>query len=347
MHNSNLAENTVSATYIESKIDGNSYCKTNGQFTRHLRSNGLTYQTYYEMYVTKVSPKCYCGAALTFYQNNETYANSCGDPKCVGNTISKSKQGWTEGQRLSDSANKKIAALLKTEEQKADQLSKAKRTFKARYGVNWVSEMIAQKEKSKKTKLEKYGTENYNNSKKASLSRIARTIEDKNASNQQRRATNLERYGIENVLLSKTTPSKINKGNSSIKDYRLPSGKTIGVRGHEPFALDVIFNDLKYQESDVIIHNDYSAYAIEIFEYEAVNRHQMKYYPDIYIPKENKIIEVKSQWWWDGNGAEAYKSRLENNLRKRKIVLDKGYTYEVWIFENKHAYKVLKDDNDF
>jgi hypothetical protein len=60
-----------------------------------------------------------------------------------------------------------------------------------------------------------------------------------------------------------------------------------------------------------------------------------------------KIIEVKSRWWWDGNGSEKYKSRLKNNLKKRQAVLDKGYIYELWLFENKNNYKILKNDTDF
>jgi hypothetical protein len=73
----------------------------------------------------------------------------------------------------------------------------------------------------------------------------------------------------------------------------------------------------------------------------------MKYYPDIYIPKENKIIEVKGRWWWDGNGIEKYKSRLVNNLKKRSAVLDTGYNYEVWLFEDRKNYRILKNDTDF
>jgi hypothetical protein len=57
------------------------------------------------------------------------------------------------------------------------------------------------------------------------LSRIARPIQEKNISNQKRRETNLKKYGIGNVLLNKSTPRKFNKGNASIKDYILPSGK--------------------------------------------------------------------------------------------------------------------------
>lgn len=48
------------AIYIKSKIDGNNYCKSNGQFTRHLKHHSLTYQQYYERYVTGIVMKCGC-----------------------------------------------------------------------------------------------------------------------------------------------------------------------------------------------------------------------------------------------------------------------------------------------
>lgn len=335
------------AIYIESKIDNNKYCKTNGQFARHLRKNNLTYQDYYEKYITRTNPKCSCGERLAFYQKTESYARSCGSPACRGKNISNTKQNWSKEQREQDRANKKKAASGRSKEQINAQLQKARNTFKEKYGVEWSSHLPSQKEKSRQTKLRKYGNEKYNNSKKASKTRLDKTVEEKNLINQLRRSTNLERYGVENVLLTKATATKINKGNASIKAYILPSGKSVGVRGYEPYALDVIFNELNYNESDVIIHDDYSDYAIEVFEYVNVNMHNLKYYPDIYIPKENRIIEVKSQWRWDGYGAEKYKSRLVNNLKKRKAVLDKGYNYEVWLFENKYSYKVLKDDKDF
>lgn len=337
----------MSATYILSKIDGKSYCKTNGQFTRHLRTYNLTYQAYYEKYVSNYSPKCICGERLSFYQKTETYANSCGNPKCVGNTISTVKSKWSNEKQEQDRINKKKAAAVRSKEQIKKQVEKARNTFKEKYGVSWGSKLSSQKEKARQTKIERYGNEKYNNSKQASLSRINKSLDEKQKISESRRKTNLERYGVENVLLFKATLRSINKGNASIKNYQLPSGKTIGVRGHEPFGLDVIFKELKYNEFDVVVHDDYSDYAIEVFEYTNVNMHKMKYYPDIYIPKENRIIEIKSQWWWNGYGQDKYRSRLENNLRKRQAVIDKGYNYEVWIFENKYSYKVLKDDQDF
>lgn len=332
------------AIYIESKIDGKTYCKTNGHFTRHLRKNNLTYQDYYEKYVSGVSPKCICGQRLTFYQKSETYANSCGSPKCRGKSISNTKQNWTEEQKRKDSKNKKLSASKRSKEQIKEQVEKTKKTFMKKYGVEWISSHPLQKEKSRKTKLRKYGDEKYNNSEKANLSKKNKSIQEKIAINEKRCLTNLERYGVESTLLIKSTVKKINKGNASIKKYELPSGKIIGVRGYEPIVLDILLKT--YKESDLIVHDDYSDYAIEVFKYIAANRHHMRYYPDIYIPDENRILEVKSRWWWDGYGEEKYHNRLLNNLAKRQAVIDRGYNYEVWLFDNKYSYRIIKSDKD-
>jgi len=334
-------------TYIISKIDQHKYCKTNGHFTRHLKTHNLTYSEYYETYITGFTPLCECRKPLTFYQASESYANSCGNPKCVGNSVSSTKQSWSDEQRNADSDAKKEAANNRTPEQIAEQVAKTKETFKKKYGVEWVTASESYKEKSKQTKIERYGDEFWSNSKKASKTRIKKSVEEKNIIADKRRKTNKARYGVENLLLLPGNTRKSNKGNASIKNFTMPSGKIIGVRGYEPQALNILFEQ-QYDEQGLILHDNYSLpIELPIFEYVNINQHKMKYYPDIYIPAENRIIEIKSQWWWDGNGAEKYKSRLTNNLRKRQAVIDNGYNYEVWIFTNKQEYKVLKDGTDF
>lgn len=333
------------AIYLISELNGNRYCKTNGQFTKHLRANNLTYQDYYETYVSKITPLCNCGSPLSFYQKTETYANSCGEPKCVGNTIHKVKSSWTTEQRQLDSVNKQAAAAIRTNEQKQEQLNKARTTFREKYGVEWGSSLESQKEKSRQTKLEKYGDEYYNNRAAISAVNLAKSVEEKNEINEKRRQTNLEKYGVVNSLMKPEIRAKSAKSNSMGKEYTLPSGKIIRIRGHENLALDILFNSLYLEEH--IIHDSANCVSFPLFTYVAVNRHIMKYYPDIYIPHENRIIEVKSRWWWDGNGGAKYASRLENNLRKRQVVIAAGYNYEVWIFTSKNKYKILKNDSDF
>ena len=280
-------------TYITSKIDGKSYCKINGQFSRHLKTNGLTYKDYFEKYITGITPICECGRPKTFYQKTETYANSCGSKKCVGISISQTKEKWTTDQKLQDSINKKESAKFRTSEQKHRSIEKAKATFKEKYGVEWISQSLIQKSKSQQTKLARYGSTTYNNSVQSQEKNKNKTVNEHNIINNKRRQTNLERYGVENCFLKPEIRSKSAKSNSEGRDFILPSGKNIKVRGYEDRAITKLLET--YHESELIVHDMFLPYSLPMFEFVNVNLHTSKYYPDIYIPKENKIIEVKSR----------------------------------------------------
>jgi len=331
--------------YITSKIDNINYCLTNGQFARHLRAYNYTYQQYYEQYITGIVETCkYCGNSKKFYQTSHTYAATCGKPECRGYVIKDTKNSWTDEQRAADSASKNRVNALRTAEQKQKILEKVKATNLEKFGTEFSFQSDEIKAKAVQTKLQRYGNENYNNSRKASESRINRSSDDKRESASKRRLTNLTRYGVENSLLLNNGASKSNKSNSLVKTYTLPSGKQIGIRGYEPFVLDKLLKI--YNEDDIIVHDNFSKTVVETIDYIAVNRHHLKYYPDIYIKPINTIIEVKSEWWWNGNGDSKYNSRFENNLRKRSAALAKGYIYEVWLFKNKYDYRIIRNDSD-
>ncbi len=331
--------------YIMSKIDNNNYCLSNGQFARHLKLHGITYQQYYEKYITGITETCsHCEKPKMFYQATNTYASTCGSPKCRGIAIKETKKNWTIEERNNFILNKKKADNTRTKEEKQAILEKIKTTNLEKFGTEFSFESEDIKNKAKKTKLTKYGDENYNNSRKASNSRINRSDDEKLKTINQRKSTNLERYGVENPLLSGNFTSKSNKHNSLVKDYKLPSGKIMGIMGYEPIALNIILKE--YNENDIYISNCYNLIncGVPKVEYIAINRHHLNYYPDIYIKSTNTIIEVKSEWWWDGNGNIKYKSRLENNLRKRNAILALGYNYEVWIFKNKYDYRIIRSE---
>lgn len=333
------------AIYIESKIDGKRYCKTNGQFTRHLRKNNLTYREYYEKYVTGVERKCKCGQPLTFYQKDETYANSCGNVVCIGKLIKETKTNWSEEQRINDSNNKRKQAALRTEKDKLKIKEIRKQTNRQRYGVDYTTQSSQMMNKSMITKKERYGNEYYSNPIQTSNSWKAKTPDELNRIADKKRTTCLKRYGVENTFFLPVVRAKSAISNSIGREFALPSGKIIRVRGYEDVAITKLLTE--YTENELIVDDTLATYNLPIFKYSDNKKHLLKYYPDIYVPKENKIIEVKGTWWWDGNGQEKYKSRLEKNLKKRKAVLDAGYKYEVWLFEDRKNYRILKNESDF
>lgn len=334
--------NTQQTIYIESKLDGKKYCKDNGHFTKHLRKHNLTYQQYYEKYITGIEETCpHCGNPKSFYQKNESYAATCGSSSCIGKEISITKQNWTEEQKLSDSENKKSALSTRTTEYYEDRRVKIEETSIEKYGTKYPTQCDEFKDKSKKTKLEKYGNEYYSGWGKSAEKNRNKTKEEQDIINDKRRETNLELFGVGCSFLKPDSIKNSRKSNASGKEHILPSGNVVSIRGYENLVLDKLFEE-GYPEPEILMHNKLEKYQLPIFDYVNFNEHTTKYYPDIYIPKENRIIEVKAQWWWDGYGKDKYKGRLVNNQRKAEAVIAKGYKYEVWIFNSKVEYRIIK-----
>jgi len=325
--------------YVVSKIDNNQYCMTNGQFTKHLRKNNLTYQQYYEKYISGVARTCLCGKPMKFYQHTHKYANSCGHPVCVGRVVSSTKRAWTPAQKQQDSKNKRIAAAGRTPEQIQNQTTRAKETCRKKYGVEWATQSAEYKAKSRATKLARYGNEYFNGNKKTMCAWRSKSESELIEIVNKRRITCFERYGVENPFMKPGVRTKSAKSNSCGREYTLPSGRIIGVRGYEDAAINILLED--YTEDELMFDDRMSQYQLPVFDYVNVNLHTAKYYPDIYIPGKNKLIEVKSPWWWDGKGSPRYVSRLQNNLRKRDAVISAGFEYEVWLFTDRDQYEIL------
>jgi hypothetical protein len=179
---------------------------------------------------------------------------------------------------------------------------------------------------------------------------------------EKRKKTNMERYQVEEVLQSKTVQQKVhdtmidryhvpiplqNKGIKSKKDATckerygnsiimhvpelfekktvnafarkpliLPSGAIMYYQGYE----DVVIRELlkNHEEEDII--NDVKVMPEFLYEWKGKSK---RYYPDIYLPKERKFIEVKSKY--------TYLEQRAVNQAKRECVLKKGFHFEFWI----------------
>jgi hypothetical protein len=90
---------------------------------------------------------------------------------------------------------------------------------------------------------------------------------------------------------------------------------------------------LNYAEEDIIVSNkDIEIYIGKILYLDSQKKLR-KYYPDIYLKSENKIIEVKSEY--------TYASSYSINIRKKKACLDLGISFEFWIYDSK-GLKTIK-----
>lgn len=112
---------------------------------------------------------------------------------------------------------------------------------------------------------------------------------------------------------------KLNNLLFSYKDYIFPSGKIVKIQGDEKYAIDILLK--KYDEDDILVDSEY----IPIIDY--FDEKDRKYYPDIYIKKDNLIIEIKSTWTFD--------IKYDKNMIKYNATKAVGYNYEIWIFNGK------------
>ena len=62
--------------------------------------------------------------------------------------------------------------------------------------------------------------------------------------------------------------------------------------------------------------------------------HRQNNRPDLYIPSQKKIIEVKSPY--------TYNKQLEQNHCKKDQVVQDGYTFEFWICSKKDIIEKIK-----
>jgi hypothetical protein len=108
------------------------------------------------------------------------------------------------------------------------------------------------------------------------------------------------------------------------KHYKIKIGNQyVRVSGYERFVIPELLK--KYKREDILI-----GFEIEPIEYEFEGKFK-KYYPDVFIISENKIIEVKSSYTF-----EADKNK---NIAKQKACKEQGYDFEFHIWDLKEIIK--------
>lgn len=114
--------------------------------------------------------------------------------------------------------------------------------------------------------------------------------------------------------------------NFTYKRYIMPSGKLVNYQGYENIALDELLK--QYNEDEIISIRQ----SVPSIQYTQNNKKHYYYYLDIFIPKDNLIIEVKSIY--------TYKLHLIKNILKALSVRKNGYNFEFWIYD-KNKKKIV------
>lgn len=131
--------------------------------------------------------------------------------------------------------------------------------------------------------------------------------------------SNLERWGGHPMQNSEIM-DKCFKNSHKYKEYHFPSSRIDLIQGYENWGLDELLKNA-IPEKDIITSRNIE----QKFYYYKEKEH--RYYPDIFIPSQNKFIEVKSIY--------TYEDDKEVVLLKQKAVKDAGHFCEIWIYNSK------------
>jgi hypothetical protein len=141
--------------------------------------------------------------------------------------------------------------------------------------------------------------------------------------------TLIKNYGVEHALQSQEIMEKAQKNALKYKIYKFPNGITRKVQGYEPLAL----NELVKVYTEEQLKTDRK--DVPRVEY-MINDKKHFYFPDIWIPHENKLIEVKSTW--------TIKMKPETIMAKANSCKDKGYCFEIWVYDGKGGKEIILPD---
>lgn len=131
-----------------------------------------------------------------------------------------------------------------------------------------------------------------------------------------------ERYGVNSLLQIPEYFDQWSKNAYKWKSMKMPSGTEIKVQGYEPFAVALLLQS--YNEDELIFNKS----LMPRFTYQdPINLKTRRYYPDIYIPKDRLIIEVKSEYTLSRN--------YENTLLKLSCVKEAGYNFDLLCFDRR------------
>lgn len=134
--------------------------------------------------------------------------------------------------------------------------------------------------------------------------------------------TILLKYGVKNISQNDNIKKIKYKSIYKKKKITLPDGRIVYLQGYEPQVLKHLCETINAYSYD-----DFDFDNIPTFKYIDNNGKEHIYFPDLYIPKINKIIEVKSDY--------IYFLSEEVNELKRNAVFESGYIHQLIFWDDK------------
>ncbi|AHC54981.1 zinc-ribbon-containing protein [Tunisvirus fontaine2] len=139
----------------------------------------------------------------------------------------------------------------------------------------------------------------------------------------------MEHFGVEHPMQHPDVFEKWVASSYKTKTFVSQSGKEFLCQGFEPFCLHDLLEKEGYSEDDIATR------GILPVPYFFEKSHV--YFPDIYIEKENRLIEVKSEWTLEKD--------LEKNYAKIKACKELGFDVELRVYDRKGSIlRIIKPE---
>lgn len=241
-------------------------------------------------------------------------------PKCANcdNLASFSKKGGKQkgyNKYCCGSCKMTYINLNRSEQDTINRKNKIKSTCIKKYGVEHYFSSDQVKEKKLITYRKNYGVDNPSQLDAVKAKKIATCIKN---------------YGVENPSKCSEIQAKKSRVTKN-KTIISPKGKIYLTEGYESIAIKELFS-LGYKDEDILNRGDIKSYLGLIeYKFEGVKK---VYHPDIYLRNENKIIEVKSLYW--------YLRELYKNIAKKEACINKNLKFEFWIYDPKSNKKIIQ-----
>ena len=280
---------------------------------------------------------CNCGEHTTkkfvYFKRSGAYCKKC---------IEKNRR-----TKITETNMIKYGCAVATQNKKV--IEKIKKTCLDKYGVENPAQHTTVRDKMKETMLQTYGVEHplqkegFRDKFKETLKERygvtvpyhSKIIRDRGAEkckqiygvenpfqNEQVKEkiiqTNLAKYGVEHPSQNNEIMLKAQANAKKYKKYTMPSGEIRNVQGYEPYALTELLK--VYSEEQIKTDRK----DIPRIKYLCGNKERY-YFPDMYIPDDKIIVEVKSVW--------TYKCKNDNIILKKEATEKLGYLYDIWIFD--------------
>jgi len=135
--------------------------------------------------------------------------------------------------------------------------------------------------------------------------------------NEMHKAAIKLKYGVDNVMQIYDVLAKQQRSAHTVKNINI-QGVEIQYQGYELKGIEYLLS-IGIKINEIIIGKS----NIPVIKYSFKGKDKV-YFPDIYIPHINHIIEVKSQW--------TMKKEYEQNIAKRDACIKAGYIFDFLVF---------------